>query len=109
MIKKKKIATPLEELCKGYPSIFKDYMEYCRQLKFEQEPNYSYLINMLENCMQKHNFDQKVIDYSWKQNRLVKEKEQLKNAIFNLINKKKDEKDSKEAKKSPLQSPVQDS
>jgi hypothetical protein len=39
-IKKKKIETPLEELCKKLPNEFKEFMDYCRALKFEQEPNY---------------------------------------------------------------------
>ena len=34
-IKKKKIETPLEELCRGHPHEFKEHMEYCRSLKFE--------------------------------------------------------------------------
>lgn len=34
-IKKKKMETNLEELCKGHPSEFKEFMEYCRSLKFE--------------------------------------------------------------------------
>lgn len=34
-IKKKKLETPLEELCKNLPSEYQDYMSYCRQLKFE--------------------------------------------------------------------------
>jgi len=27
--------TSLEELCKNYPPEFKEYMDYCRSLKFE--------------------------------------------------------------------------
>lgn len=34
-IKKKKIETPLEELCRGQPHEFKEFMDYCRALKFE--------------------------------------------------------------------------
>jgi len=28
--RKKKLETTLDELCKGYPIEFKEYMEYCR-------------------------------------------------------------------------------
>ena len=43
-IKKKKLETTLDQLCKGYPGEFKDYMEYCRGLKFEDEPDYKYCV-----------------------------------------------------------------
>ena len=34
-IKKKKIEISLDELCRGNPSEFKEFMEYCRMLRFE--------------------------------------------------------------------------
>ena len=87
-IKKKKIETPLEDLCRGQPSEFKEYMEYCRSLKFEQEPNYKTCIGFFEACMQRHNFDAAIFDYTWKQNRLAKDKDALKKELMNLIQKK---------------------
>lgn len=65
-IKKKKIETPLEDLTKGHPNEFKEFMEYCRSLKFEQEPNYKQCIGLFENCLARHNYDPKVMDYTWK-------------------------------------------
>ena len=53
-IKKKKIETPLEELCRGHPHEFKEFMDYCRSLKFEQEPNYRTCITIFMNCMSRH-------------------------------------------------------
>ena len=38
--------------------------------------------------MQRHNFDHRVFDYTWKQNRLSKDKEALKNSMLNVIRKK---------------------
>ena len=29
--------------------VFLEYMKYCRNLKFEQEPDYKYLIELFEN------------------------------------------------------------
>ena len=87
-IKKKKIETPLEELCRGHPQEFKQFMDYCRALKFEQEPNYKTCVGFFETCMGRHNFDAKVFDYTWKQNRLAKDKEALKNSLMNIIAKK---------------------
>ncbi|KAM7541001.1 hypothetical protein Aperf_G00000030583 [Anoplocephala perfoliata] len=42
-IRDKKIATPPEQLCKGFPSEFATYLNYCRNLHFEETPDYSYL------------------------------------------------------------------
>ena len=63
-------------------------MEYCRKLKFEQEPDYRLCINFFESCMQRHEFDGRVMDFTWKQNRLSKDKEALKNSMLNVIRKK---------------------
>ena len=87
-IKKKKIETSLEELCRGQPNEFQQFMEYCRQLNFEQEPNYRTCLGLFEGCMTRHNFDGRIFDYTWKQNRLSKDKEALKNAMLNVIRRK---------------------
>ncbi len=87
-IKKKKMETSLEELCKGYPSEFKEFMEYCRKLGFEEDPDYRYIIGLFEKCLARHQLDAKVLDYTWKQNRLTKDKEALKNSVLNVIKKK---------------------
>lgn len=63
-------------------------MEYCRALKFEEDPDYRYMVGLFEKCMQRHGMDMKAMDYMWKQNRLSKDKEALKNSILNVIKKK---------------------
>nr|XP_043635778.1 casein kinase I-like isoform X1 [Erigeron canadensis] len=42
-ISEKKMSTPIEVLCKSYPSEFMSYFQYCRSLRFEDKPDYSYL------------------------------------------------------------------
>ncbi|ONM15954.1 Casein kinase 1-like protein 6, partial [Zea mays] len=42
-ISEKKMLTPVEVLCKSYPSEFTAYFHYCRSLRFEDKPDYSYL------------------------------------------------------------------
>ncbi|KAF0890886.1 hypothetical protein E2562_005021 [Oryza meyeriana var. granulata] len=42
-ISEKKMLTPVEVLCKSYPSEFVSYFHYCRSLRFEDKPDYSYL------------------------------------------------------------------
>lgn len=39
----KKICTNIETLCKGLPICFKEYLTYCRNLKFDETPNYNYI------------------------------------------------------------------
>ncbi|WAR21856.1 KC1A-like protein [Mya arenaria] len=42
-ISEKKMSTPVEVLCKGYPAEFAMYLNYCRGLRFEEAPDYMYL------------------------------------------------------------------
>ncbi|XP_030934318.1 casein kinase 1-like protein 6 [Quercus robur] len=42
-ISEKKMSTAIEVLCKSYPSEFVSYFHYCRSLRFEDKPDYSYL------------------------------------------------------------------
>ncbi|GLT42144.1 hypothetical protein SLA2020_161630 [Shorea laevis] len=42
-ISEKKMLTPVEILCKSYSSEFTSYFHYCRSLRFEDKPDYSYL------------------------------------------------------------------
>jgi casein kinase 1 len=77
-IKKKKLEVTVEELCKGYPDEFKEFMNYCRKLSFTEDPDYKYIIGLFEGCMKKNGFDPKVPDFIWNKNRLHMEKEALK-------------------------------
>ncbi|KAF5292434.1 hypothetical protein FQA39_LY13981 [Lamprigera yunnana] len=42
-ISEKKMSTPVEVLCKGFPAEFSMYLNYCRGLRFEESPDYMYL------------------------------------------------------------------
>lgn len=42
-ISEKKMLTPIEALCKSYPVEFVSYFHYCRSLRFDDKPDYSYL------------------------------------------------------------------
>ncbi|XP_071732471.1 casein kinase 1-like protein 10 [Rutidosis leptorrhynchoides] len=42
-ISEKKMLTPIEILCKSYPTEFISYFHYCRSLRFDDKPDYSYL------------------------------------------------------------------
>lgn len=76
----------MDELCKGYPDEFKEYMNYCRKLSFTDDPDYKYMIGLFEGCMKKNGFDPKVPDFIWNKNRLYLEKEALKQNMMKVIN-----------------------
>ena len=44
-----KIATPVEALCKRFPAEFASYLRYCRELKFEDPPDYAYLRGLMKD------------------------------------------------------------
>ena len=54
-ILQKKKATTAEELCKGFPKEFVDYINYTRNLEFEADPDYKYLRNLLVTVLEKEN------------------------------------------------------
>ena len=47
-ISEKKMSTPVETLCKGFPAEFASYLSYTRALKFEDKPDYQYLRDMIQ-------------------------------------------------------------
>ena len=49
-------------LFKSQPEEFGVYFDYCRKLGFEEEPNYSYLINLFENLIAKNKNKRKECD-----------------------------------------------
>ena len=71
-IMEKKKATSAEDLCKGFPRQFTDYINYTRNLAYEQEPNYDYLKNLFITTLNNEGFnidcyydwDQQTIQYS---------------------------------------------
>lgn len=46
-IKSKMQQTSISELCEGLPKEFKEYMDYCRSLKYDEKPNYNKCIELL--------------------------------------------------------------
>lgn len=52
----KKLNTPVEMLCRGYPIEFTKYLNYCRNLKFEETPDYRYLRDMFRVLFRTFNF-----------------------------------------------------
>ena len=49
----KKILTSLDELCYSLPEEFIRYFFYCRNLKFEEKPDYKMLKNILKKLFKR--------------------------------------------------------
>ena len=54
-ILEKKESISAEELCKGFPIEFTEFLNYARKLEYEQEPDYKYLRGLLYNVLSKEN------------------------------------------------------
>ena len=59
-----KVNTSVEALCRGYPSEFSLYLKYCKDLKFDQEPDYEYLRKTLKELFIRNKFDNDYI-FDW--------------------------------------------
>ncbi|KAJ7531141.1 hypothetical protein O6H91_14G033800 [Diphasiastrum complanatum] len=55
-ISEKKMATPIEALCKGYPTEFASYFHYCRSLRFDDRPDYAYLKRIFRDLFIREGF-----------------------------------------------------
>lgn len=66
-IKERKRCVSAEMLCKGFPSEFVTYMNYCRGLRFDEKPDYSYLRKLFRDCMMKMGFQHDYV-FDWTKN-----------------------------------------
>eukprot|EP00475_Leptophrys_vorax_P028129 TRINITY_DN4051_c0_g1_i1.p1 TRINITY_DN4051_c0_g1~~TRINITY_DN4051_c0_g1_i1.p1 ORF type:complete len:438 (-),score=20.98 TRINITY_DN4051_c0_g1_i1:479-1792(-) len=55
-ISEKKMSTPIEVLCKGYPTELASYFHYCRSLRFDDKPDYSYLKRLFRDLFIREGF-----------------------------------------------------
>ena len=61
-IKDKKVATTIESLTRGLPEEFNIYLQYCRNLKFEERPDYNYMRKIFKDLMYKNGYE---FDYQY--------------------------------------------
>lgn len=50
-IGEKKQATSIQQLCSRLPPQFGDYMSYVRNLKFDEDPDYAYLVSLMDSAL----------------------------------------------------------
>ena len=58
------MSNPVEYLCIGLPIEFSNYLHYCRSLRFEDRPDYTYLKKMLKEVLYKENTEFDYV-YDW--------------------------------------------
>jgi len=58
-ISEKKMATPPEVLCKGFPAEFAQYFRYVRALRFDDRPDHSYLRKLLRDLFAREGEEKK--------------------------------------------------
>ena len=79
-----------KELCEGLPEEFAKYINYCRKLYFEEDPNYDYLRSLFSSILKK-NQEKNDFNFFWiiKANRINKNEERKLGNLPN-INKRKE-------------------
>lgn len=55
-IMEKKMTTPTELLCRGFPNEFAIYLNYTRSLRFDDKPDYSYLRKLFRDLFVREGF-----------------------------------------------------
>jgi len=63
-IMERKQATHPEQLCRGFPSEFRDYFAHCSSLGFEDRPDYRYLRRIFKNLFERQGFEDDAV-YDW--------------------------------------------
>lgn len=72
----KKLATSSETLCKNYPRQFLQLVDYAKNLKFDEKPDYSLLKNLFLNIMKENELRMEYI-YDWDDEDTHREKIQI--------------------------------
>ncbi len=75
-IREVKSVTSVESLCKGFPKEFADYIRYCRNLKFDEKPDYDYLKKLFRDLFAHMGFKHDYI-YDWVQLDMERERPYL--------------------------------
>lgn len=94
-ISEKKMSTPIELLCKFFPAEFANYLNYCRSLRFDDKPDYSYLRRIFRELFYKKGFSQDFI-FDW----TIRTAEQATGAVPRNVMRVQDQREKESEKKS---------
>ena len=98
IITKIKLEISEENLCKGLPNEFIEYMKYVKKLEFEQEPDYKYLNGLFLSILSKNEMKRN-IKFFWIKQKSIKPakniRESYENKSRNIILEKSNKNSSK--------------
>jgi ketol-acid reductoisomerase len=60
-----KLYTTTKELCQGCPQEFRQYMDYTKNLQFEEKPNYAYMLKLFTDLAAREGIDLTDNMYDW--------------------------------------------
>lgn len=63
-IMEKKLSTSIEVLCKDFPVEFGTYLAYCRNLKFDEKPDYNYIKKLFKDLFKRLGYEYDYV-YDW--------------------------------------------
>ena len=87
-ILQKKKETTSEELCRGFPFIFQEFVNYTRNLDYLEEPNYDYLRNMFYTYIINELNDNFDFLYDWTTASDIKKRKDFNNDLISISEKK---------------------
>ena len=65
-----KLDTPVDVLCQGHPIEFAMYISYCRGLRFDENPDYTFLRRLFKELFDNQGFKRDFI-YDWTQTKQI--------------------------------------
>ncbi|KAI0700367.1 CK1/CK1 protein kinase [Cerioporus squamosus] len=57
LMREKRLARP-EDLCRGLPPVFEEFLRYCRKLNFDQQPDYERWLDEFHDLADEHGYEQ---------------------------------------------------
>ena len=90
-IMEKKMTTPTEVLCRGFPNEFAIYLNYTRSLRFDDKPDYSYLRKIFRDLFVREGFQYDYV-FDWTVYKYQKNAQAIAQAQGNQAQQDDDEK-----------------
>jgi casein kinase I family protein HRR25 len=97
-IMEKKMTTPTEVLCRGFPNEFAIYLNYTRSLRFDDKPDYSYLRKIFRDLFVRESFQYDYV-FDWTVYKYQK------NAAM-IVDASKKDKDDEQARRQAAAAPM---